>query len=67
MLRIIFGLKWKEAVGDQRNLHNEKLHDVCSSSPFVRRIKLWRMRWAQHVAYTILVWKIFREAFTSKI
>jgi hypothetical protein len=31
-------------------LHNEDLHDLCSSPSIIRMIKSRRMRWAGHVA-----------------
>jgi hypothetical protein len=31
-------------------LHNEELHDLYSLPSIIRKIKLWRMRWAGHVA-----------------
>jgi hypothetical protein len=33
-----------------RNLHNEELHDLYSSSSIIRIIKARKMRWAWHVA-----------------
>jgi hypothetical protein len=37
-------------MGGWRKLHNEELHDLCSSPSVIRIIKLRRMRWAGHVA-----------------
>jgi hypothetical protein len=31
-------------------LHNEELHNLCSSPDIIRQIKSRRMRWAGHVA-----------------
>jgi hypothetical protein len=31
-------------------LHNEELHNLCSSSNIIRHIKAMRMRWAGHIA-----------------
>jgi hypothetical protein len=31
-------------------LHNEELHNLCSSSKIARQMKSRRMRWAGHVA-----------------
>jgi hypothetical protein len=50
VLRRIFGPKRDEVTGEWRKLHNEKLHDLCSSSTIVRVMKSRRMRWARHVA-----------------
>jgi hypothetical protein len=36
--------------GEWRKLHNEELHDLCSSPSIIRRIKARTMRWAGHVA-----------------
>jgi hypothetical protein len=33
-----------------RKLHNEELHNFCSSPNIIRMIKSRRMRWAGHVA-----------------
>jgi hypothetical protein len=49
VLRRIFGPKWEED-GSWRKLHNDELHDLCSSPNIVRVIKSRRMRWAGHVA-----------------
>jgi hypothetical protein len=46
VLRRIFGPRRNETTGDWRKLHNEKLHDLYSSSTIVRVIKSRRMRWA---------------------
>jgi hypothetical protein len=43
------GSKRDEITGDWRKLHNEELHNLCSS-PSIIRIKSRRMRWAGHVA-----------------
>jgi hypothetical protein len=50
VLRRIFGLKRDEVTGEWRKLHNKELHDLYSSPSIIRIIKLWRMRWAGHVA-----------------
>jgi hypothetical protein len=50
VLRKIFGPKKEEVTGDWRKLHNEDLHDLCSSPYIIREIKSRRMRWAGHVA-----------------
>ena len=46
----IFGPKRDEVKGEWRQLHNEELNDLYSSSNIVRVIKSRRMRWAGHVA-----------------
>jgi hypothetical protein len=50
MLRKIFGPKRDEVMGDWRKLHNEELHNLCSSPSIIRVIKSRRIRWAGHVA-----------------
>jgi hypothetical protein len=49
VLRTIFGPKREEDVS-WRNLHNDELHSLYSSSNIVRVIKSRKMRWAGHVA-----------------
>jgi hypothetical protein len=42
---------WTEEVtGVWRGLHNEDLHNLCSSPSIIRIIKSRRMRWAGDVA-----------------
>jgi hypothetical protein len=36
--------------GEWRKLHNEELHNLCSSPDIIRQVKSRRMRWAGHVA-----------------
>jgi hypothetical protein len=50
VLRRILGPKRDEVTGEWRKLHNQELHDLYSSPSIIRIIKLWRMRWAGHVA-----------------
>jgi hypothetical protein len=65
VLRRIFGPKRDDVTGEWRKLHNEELHDLCSSPSIIRIIKSKRMRWAGHVtrmrekrnAYRLLVGK----------
>jgi hypothetical protein len=40
----------REEDGSWRKLHNDELHDLCSSLNIFRVIKSRRMRWAGHVA-----------------
>jgi hypothetical protein len=49
VLKRIFGPKRNEVMGDWRKLHNEELHNLCSSPDMIRMIKSRRMRWAGHV------------------
>jgi hypothetical protein len=51
-LRRIFGPKRDEVKKEWRNLHNEKLKDLYSTSNILRVIKSRRMKWAGHVART---------------
>jgi hypothetical protein len=44
----IFGPE-REEDGPWRKLHNDELHDLCSSLHIVRVIKSRRMRWAENV------------------
>jgi hypothetical protein len=46
----IFGPKRDEVMGEWRNLHNEELRNMYSSSGTIRTIKSRRMRCAGHVA-----------------
>jgi hypothetical protein len=63
MLKRLFRQKRDEVSGGWRKLHNEELHDMCSSPSTIRMIKSRKMRWAGHAArmgekrnaYTILV------------
>jgi hypothetical protein len=47
---MMFGPKRDEMTGGWRKLHNEELHDLCSSPSIIRIIKSRRMRWVEHVA-----------------
>jgi hypothetical protein len=58
----IFGPRREEMTGRWRRLHNEALHNFCSSPHIIRANKSRRMRWMQHVAYmgeTQNTYKIF--------
>jgi hypothetical protein len=50
VLRSILGLKRDEVMGRRRQLHNEELHNLYSSSVIIKMIKSRRMKWAGHVA-----------------
>jgi hypothetical protein len=50
VLRRIFGPKRDGVTGGWRKLHNEELHNLCSSPSIIRMIKSRRMRWVGHVA-----------------
>jgi hypothetical protein len=50
VLRRIFGPKRDEVKGECRKFHNKELRDLYSLPSKIRIIKLWRMRWADHVA-----------------
>jgi hypothetical protein len=51
VLRRVFGPKRGERTGEWRQLHNEELNDLYSSTNNVRVVKSRRMRWAGHVAH----------------
>jgi hypothetical protein len=51
VLRRIFGPKREEVVGGWRRLHNEKFHNLYTSTIIIRVIKSRSMRWAGHVAH----------------
>jgi hypothetical protein len=65
VLRRIFGPNRNKVTGGWGKLHNEELHNLCSSPSIITMIKSRRMRWAGHVArleekrnaYRILVGK----------
>jgi hypothetical protein len=48
----IHGSKRDEVTGGCRNLHNEELHNLYSTSSKIRMIKSRRMRWVRHEART---------------
>jgi hypothetical protein len=50
VLRRTFGPKRDEVTGGWRKLHNEELHNLCSSPSIIRMIKPKSTRWAGHVA-----------------
>jgi hypothetical protein len=49
-LRRIFILKRDEMTGSWRKLHNEELHNLCSSPSIIRMMKSRKMRWEGYVA-----------------
>jgi hypothetical protein len=51
VLRKIFRSEREEVAGGWRNVHNEELHTLYSTSYIVRVIKTNSMRWARHVTY----------------
>ena len=53
VLRRIFGLKREDITGEGRRLHNEELNDLYSSPNIIRVIKLRKMKWVGHVAYSV--------------
>jgi len=65
----IFAPKIDEMTGGCRGLHNEELHNFCSSPKLIRVIKSRRARWMEHVArirdlrnaYEVLVGKPERK------
>jgi hypothetical protein len=65
VLRIIFGPKKDDVMGEWKKLHNEELYNLYSSPNITRQIKSMQMMWAGHVAclgekrkvYKILVGK----------
>jgi hypothetical protein len=46
----IFGQKQQDVTQEWRNLHNEELHDFCSSPNILWVRKSKRMRWVVYVA-----------------
>jgi hypothetical protein len=50
VLKRIFGPKRDGVTGGWRKLHNDALHNLCSSPSIIRIIKSKRMRWTGHVA-----------------
>jgi hypothetical protein len=49
VLRLVYGPKRDEVMGEWRKLHNEELRDLYSLPNILRVIKSRRMRWAGHV------------------
>jgi hypothetical protein len=50
VLRRIFGTKRDELRGEWRTLHSGELHNLYSSSDFIRQIISRRISWERHVA-----------------
>jgi hypothetical protein len=44
VVRRIFGPKRDEVAGDWRKLHNEELHNLCSSPSIIRIMKSRKMK-----------------------
>jgi hypothetical protein len=51
VLRRIFGPIKDEVTRGWRKLHNEELHNLCSSTHLIRVIKSKRIGWAGHVVH----------------
>jgi hypothetical protein len=51
VLRRIFAPKRDEVTGGWRKLHNEELHNLCSSPSIIRMIESRRMKWTGNVAH----------------
>jgi hypothetical protein len=49
VLRRIFGPKRDEVLGEWRELHGGKLHNLYSSPDIIRQVKSMIMRWVEHV------------------
>jgi hypothetical protein len=60
VLRTIFGPKRDEVTRGWKNLYNEELHNLYSSTSIIRMIKSRRMIWAGHVAR---IWDKSRNAY----
>jgi hypothetical protein len=50
--RRIIGPKSDEVIGGSSKLHNEEIHNLCSSPNIIRMIKSRRMRWSGNVERT---------------
>jgi hypothetical protein len=50
MLRKIFGPERGEVCEQFMVLHDEKLHNLCSSPSVIRVVKSRRLQWSGHVA-----------------
>jgi len=50
LLRVIFGAKRDEIIGEWRKLHKEELNDLYCSPNIIRVIKSRIIRWVGHVA-----------------
>jgi hypothetical protein len=50
VLKRLLGPRRDEVTRAGKNLHNEELHNLHSSSDIIRMIKLRRMRWTGNVA-----------------
>jgi hypothetical protein len=75
VLRRIHGPNREEVTGGWRRLHNDKLHNLYTSSNIIRVIKERRIRWTGHVAhmgemknvYDIMVGKLNGRYYSEDI
>jgi hypothetical protein len=51
VLRIIFGPKREEIIGEWRKLHSEELHNLYTSPSIIRIIMSRKKRWAGDLAH----------------
>jgi hypothetical protein len=42
-------LRKEEMIGGWRKMHNEELHNLCSSPSIIRMMKSRRINWSRHV------------------
>jgi hypothetical protein len=64
-MKRIFGPKRNDVTGEWRKLHNEELHNLCSSPNIIRQIKSRRMRRAGHVVHMIEERKMYKVQWQS--
>jgi hypothetical protein len=64
-MKRIFGPKRNDVTGEWRKLHNEELHNLCSSPNIIRQTKSRRMRWAGHVVHMIEERKMYKVQWQS--
>jgi hypothetical protein len=56
----MFRPRREEVTGEMRNLHNEDLHNLYSSSEIVMVIKSREMKWAGHVTCIVQLRNAFK-------